>query len=158
MIPLLLRRMIEAVISDHHKRCRVFNSANISVTDSDNPSLTFDSERFDTDDMHSLTTNTGRLTCNDAGDYIIGASIIWAANATGFRTLRLELNSSTLIVGTAVQAVTTAAVVTRQSVCTLYRLVVGDYILVRVSQNSGGALNVTSVGDTSPEFYMIKVS
>ena len=50
-------------------RCK--NSTGQSLTSGANRLLTFDSEDFDTDSMHSTATNTGRITFNTAGIYIV---------------------------------------------------------------------------------------
>ena len=58
---------------------RVHNSANISVSDSTWTSMTFDSERYDTDSIHSTASNTSRLTCVTAGKYLIIATLFLVA-------------------------------------------------------------------------------
>jgi hypothetical protein len=51
---------------------RVFNSADITVPDSVNSFyLSFDSEHWDTDNIHDTTTNPTRLTAQTAGKYMI---------------------------------------------------------------------------------------
>ena len=75
---------------------RVFNSADITVPNM-NPgewtSLTFNSERWDTANLHETTTNSGRLKASVAGKYYIFANITWESPiASGLWGLRLQLN------------------------------------------------------------------
>jgi hypothetical protein len=59
---------------------RVFNSADITVPQL-NPgewtSLTFNSERWDSANLHETATNSGRLKAPVAGKYYIFANITW---------------------------------------------------------------------------------
>jgi hypothetical protein len=80
---------------------RVFNSADITVPNM-NPgewtSLTFNSERWDTANLHETTTNSGRLKASVAGKYYIFANITWESPiASGLWGLRLQLNGKTVI-------------------------------------------------------------
>ena len=132
---------------------RVYNSANISINDSTTTALTFDTERFDTDAIHSTSSNMGRLTCTQAGKYMITAHVRYATNSTGTRQTAIRLNGTTNI------AVDTRAGNTSSNICqvnitTIYNLAVGDYVEATAFQNSGGALNVEASSANSPEFGM----
>lgn len=132
---------------------RVFNSANISIPDSTNTTLTFDSERFDTDTIHSTSSNQGRLTATTAGVYIITGHVTWAANATGYREVFIKLNGTTTIAESTHNA--NVGATTHQSIATIYKLAAADYVELRVNQTSTAALNVTTNGNFSPEFAMM---
>ena len=59
---------------------RVFNSADVTVPNmkpGEWTSLTFNSERWDTADLHETATNSGRLKAPAAGKYYIFANITW---------------------------------------------------------------------------------
>lgn len=131
---------------------RVYNSANISIPNNAATALTFNSERWDTDGIHSTTTNTGRLTCVTAGIYSIFGHIRFAANATGIRSVFIRLNGTTII-GSQLNHQSSAAIA-ELSIVTHYVLAVGNYVELMVYQNSGGALSVDAVGNSSPEFGM----
>ncbi len=134
---------------------RVFNSANISIPDFAVTTLTFDSERFDTDAIHSATVNPGRLTARTAGKYVIVGHVAFATNAIGDRQVGIRLNGITDI---GVDSRRPISLFTTQfSVPAIYELSVNDYVELRVFQNSGGALNVVASGNISPEFSMMKV-
>lgn len=136
---------------------RVFNSAAITLTSGVGAVLTFDSERFDTGNLHSTVSNTSRLTAPITGLYLIGASVEFAANATGIRQFTLRLNGTTII-GVIDQVLSSAGGVTWLTTDTIYRLVAGDYVEVVAAQNSGGNLNVNASGNYSPEFWMFRLS
>jgi hypothetical protein len=130
---------------------RVFNDANISIAVSGLwTALTFNSERYDTDNMHSLTVNTGRLTSRRAAKYFITGHVEWAVSANLDRTIGIRLNGATRIGEHNTESFATYEVI--QSVATIYDLGVGDYVELFVFQNSGAALNVLVNPYHSPEF------
>lgn len=132
--------------------CRAYNNANISHSSSGSYQfLTFNSERKDTDTMHSTSSNTGRITATTAGFYEIGGCVEFASNATGLRGLEIRLNGSTVIVTTDVAAISGAG--TDLNVSTMYQLAAADYVELGAYQSSGGTLNVSAVGNYSPEFW-----
>lgn len=132
-------------------RCRVYNNANISHTTSGTQqALTFNSERYDTDTMHSTAVNTGRITFTTAGTYAVFANIEFASNATGYRSLEFRINGATFIASNVAQ--TNATQVTRMALYTEYVFSAGDYVECIANQSSGGALNIVANGNYSPEF------
>lgn len=151
--------VLEQGVYDAHRMpaARVYNNANISLTNSTNTALTFNTERFDTDTIHDLVTNTGRLTCKTAGVYHIIGQVEFAPNATGLRQLQIRVNGTTTIDGVILNQMGAGTQVIAK-VDTLYQLAVNDYVELMAFQSSGGALNVTSVANTSPEFMMVRVS
>lgn len=135
-------------------RCRLTNSADISVANSSSVSLTFDTEVFDSGAMHSTSTNTGRITVPTGGGgvYVVGGTVEFAANATGYRSIGIRLNGGNTITGH--RAITSSAsVTTRLSTSAIYSLAAGDYLELQVFQNSGGALNALALADYSPTFW-----
>ena len=139
------------------RSCRVFNSAAISLTSGVDTTLTFDSERWDTDTMHSTSSNTSRLIAKTSGKYFILANVAFAANVTGIRQLRLQVNGAgaSVIAGCYVPAVS-LAVDHRLVLATYYNMVANDYAEVIALQNSGGALDILVNSQETPEFMMIK--
>ena len=139
---------------------RVFNSADITVPNM-NPgewtSLTFNSERWDTANLHETTTNSGRLKASVVGKYYIFANITWESPiGSGLWGLRLQLNGKTVI---AEQSLPNTAAPFRISMAvgTLYALAAGDYVEAQVFQNSGNPLLIRSIPATSPEFGIAKL-
>jgi hypothetical protein len=115
--------------------------------------LTFDSERYDSAELHSTSTNPSRLTAQQAGNYLITGHVGFVAASSGVRGLWLRLNGTTYIAGLYVPAVEwpLSSVL---SVATLYHLAAGDYVELIVYQTSGGNLDVMALGNYTPEFAM----
>jgi hypothetical protein len=137
---------------------RVRNSANIShATSGTAQAVTFDTERFDTDSIHSTATNTSRLTCNTAGLYVISGCVRFASNVTGRRDLAIVLNGISTIAEDRRQTITDSGVATTLAISTIWKLAATDYVELHANQTSGGALNMLFVAAFSPEFGMTYV-
>ena len=137
---------------------RARNSAAIATNSGTATLMTLDSERWDTDTMHSTSTNTSRLTATTAGKYFISGSIEFASGfATGYRRAEIRLNGATVI---ASQDTTPPAnnsiTATRVTVSTHYNLAATDYVELLATQ-SAGTVNVNASANYSPEFSMVKV-
>lgn len=135
-------------------RFRVYNSLAEAIPNAAFTAATFDSERFDTNGMHSTSVNTGRATCQTAGAYLLGGGVEWAANATGVRAAALRINGTTFI-GTEAHMTRTDGGTAGSSTVTLYALAATDYVELLVYQSSGGSLNVNAASNYSPEFWGI---
>lgn len=134
----------------------VYNNAAISIPASTWTDLTFNSERYDTDSIHDTAVNSQRLTCKTAGIYIIMGAVTISANSVGTRTAAIHRNGTTYIAvdtrqnlggGDAVQVV----------VSVIASLSVGDYVTLRIYQNSAGALNVNFSSEYTPEFSIQRI-
>lgn len=138
-------------------QARVTNGSNIShATSGTRQFLTFANERFDSADLHSTSSNTGRLTAPITGLYLIGGHIIFASNATGRREASIRLNGTTFLEINNQPAVNGDD--TEMSVTTLYQFTAGDYVELGANQTSGGALDVRSLANISPEFWMVRLA
>lgn len=125
--------------------CRVFNSAVQNIPNTTETVITFDSERYDTDSMHSIAVNTGRITFNTAGVYAVTGVWTFAPGTVGTRELFIRLNatgrySALQTQNTALQGYLVAA--------TVDKFIVGDFIELRAFQNSGGGLNTIVASPT----------
>lgn len=123
--------------------CSVFNSTAISAATSGTAVLlTADSEFFDNSSIHSTSSQTSRLTMATTGRYLTIATVAFQANATGNRQLDLYVNGVALpggiLIDNAGASNSTGLVMARAP-----RLVAGDYIELKATQRSGGALDVT---------------
>jgi hypothetical protein len=145
-------------LHDNMPSCRVYNSVNISIANNTDTALTFDSERWDSELMHSVSSNQGRITIVTPGKYLVIAQVDWATGTgTNPRKVWIRKNGTT-VVGQGLQPNESSGGVATQNVVTLVNLVAGDYLEVLVRQTSGGALNVLASADFSPEFMAMKVS
>lgn len=131
--------------------CRVHRTTDQSIPDATVTAVTFNSETYDTDTMHSTASNTSRITFTTAGIYLVTASVYWPPNATGLRTVHIRKNGSTYL---AIDQRPTAgaAFSTAMSTSTSDSFAAGDYVECVVWQNSGGALNVETGNFYSPIF------
>jgi len=136
---------------------RVYNSTAIPLSTSGTwYNLTFNSERFDTDNIHSTASNTDRLTCSTAGVYLIIGSVRFASNANGDRLLSIVLNGTTTLAMETTRAASGNP--TTMTVSAIYQLNVGDYVTLSAQQTSGGSLNIEAAGNYSPEFMMVRLA
>jgi hypothetical protein len=66
------------------------NSTAQSIPNATSTNLTFDTNAFDSDGLHSTTTHTDRLTAPVAGTYVVSAWSKWGPNSTGTRTMEID--------------------------------------------------------------------
>lgn len=135
--------------------CRVYHSVNQAITTATFTALAFNSERFDTDAIHSTVTNNSWLTCTVAGKYLITGQYAFAANATGLRIISIRLNGATYIAEASFAPV--SGTETEVFLTTVYDLAVGDYVELIAYQTSGGNLNVEAIAQTGPVFTMMRL-
>jgi hypothetical protein len=144
-----------AELGGYVEGARVYNSLFQTIATATWTAITFDSERYDTDSIHSTVSNTSRLTCQTDGKYIISGNVAWVAQATGDRRLEIYLNGSTTIAREGGNVPGGSAFV--QSITTIYNLSATDYVELRVLQTTGGNLNVLAIGNYSPEFSIQRI-
>lgn len=132
--------------------CRVYNSVNISIPDATETSVTFDTERHDTSSMHSLVSDTNRITFPATGvyrfhfrgnlvagtDFVAAYAVLQASSGTNLdKDQRLPtqfLNASFHLGGD-------------------YLMAAGDWVQVRIYQDNTAnvARNLLAAGNVSPE-------
>lgn len=109
------------------------------------PAVGLDAEDFDRDGMHNPATNNSRIVFNTAGRYRVTARHSWDANATGFRSIQVRINSAGSDSGGTELARAmypgSATIYTSGEVHTTGYFDVGDYVEYFVYQNSGTTLN-----------------
>lgn len=114
-----------------------------SIADNTLTNVAFDaSDLYDTDIMHDPVTNNDRIVCNTAGKYLFTPLAVFASNATGLRLCALYLNGSVLWIYDRQTAISGASTVLGRSM--IIPMVVSDYVVMKVLQTSGGALNLSS--------------
>ena len=128
---------------------RVYHGGATTIGNGSIGTLSFTSERYDTDSIHNTSTNAGRLTAQTAGIYSISGNVEWASSPTS-GLIRILLNGATIIAASRV----VSADYRIMSITTYYDLALADYVELQVLQNSGGDLNINSTGNYSPEFMM----
>lgn len=131
--------------------CVLLRTATQSINDATDTAVTFPSgsvtEVLDTNAFHGTGSNTDRITIPTGGDawYDIGASVEFAANATGHRQMWLSVGG-TEIPGSRVTTAAYATVNNRLSVTLPYLLSAGDIVRLNVRQSSTGSLNLAADG------------
>ena len=140
------------------KSCRVHHSADQTLPTGTVVFSAFDTEVWDTDDIHDIETNNTRLTCKTAGKYMIAGGGQFVANATGRRHAQIKLNGTTVIAGQHFQAVTDSGGVTSLTIGTIYNLAVNDYVELGFYQASGGDLDLQGGQVYSPWFSMARIA
>src|SRR5262245_14701541 len=134
---------------------RVYRTTPQALTTAVAGAITFDAERFDTDNIHDLVTNPGRLTCRTAGKYLIFGAIDIAASAGGAsRRASLLVNGSPIAVQRAHFSAADPAFI---AIASVWDMAVGDYAELYGYQDSGGNLNVEVNNWYSPEFGMVRI-
>ena len=117
-----------------------------TISNNTDTMLPFSAELYDTDSMHSTSTNTSRITipAGKGGYYEMRWSCIWASNTSGNRRVRLVKNGSIYELG---PVLTVAGVgLTMISNSSVVSTSAGDYWELQVFQDSGGSLNTGGAG------------
>jgi len=125
--------------------CSVYQTANTNMpTSGTYVQMLFDTENYDTDTMHSTSTNPGRITINTAGIYLVTWGVGFASNATGYRLGDVRLNAAGVIGGgTSIDICRANAIsgaVSQIDSSFMYRFSAGDHFEIQAAQTSGGAL------------------
>jgi len=122
--------------------CSIYNSASLSPANATDTMLTFDTNDFDTNSFHSTSVNNGRVTIPTgyAGKYLINYAARAVANSTGYRTLTIYKNGTSLV--QLMDQVANGSVTSYPTRSIILNLAAGDYLTFYYYQNSGGALTV----------------
>jgi len=135
--------------------CFLYNSSSISVASGAQTVLTFNSESYDTDNFHSTSSNTGRITIpsGKGGKYIIGGQAsIQDSNNAKFVLTQINGGSTFAVAQEPLSTPSNTWYVTWSS---LYNLSVGDYVEQLVEQNSGSSRQVYGGSPQDYNFYCI---
>lgn len=137
--------------------CRVNHNTTQSINDNTETALVFNSERYDTDSMHSTSSNTSRITFNTAGLYVVGGTAALVNGSADWVrvSLGIRLNGTTSLGFQTVSDQNGSSHNPHISNVTTYKFAVNDYVeLTMLHDNtSNAARNVVSAGNSSPEFW-----
>jgi hypothetical protein len=130
-------------------RSCAFQSADLSTTSGTWTLIPLVGEQYDTDSMHSTTTNTSRIYINTSGLYLLSVYARWndsAVTASGRRSLNLRANSGGLVGGgtsiTTLSIAPTAGADTFISRAWDQPCTAGDYLELFTYHNQNAALTV----------------
>jgi len=151
--------IVPPVVPSRGYTARAYHSSDITIPDNVwTPVTTLDSERWDDGVVHSVVANTGRLTCQSAGKYIITGGIEWAIDDTsGHRGLAIILNGTTQIAATMTNA-GSYGYNAQSTVGTIYQLEADDYVELCVFQSTPGTHDLVASAQRSPELSMVKTT
>jgi hypothetical protein len=132
--------------------CSIYKSGNVTIADSTETLMTFNSEAWDTDGFHSTVTNTGRITIptGKGGKYLVVIRQYIQSNSSGQRLTRLQKNGS---VDWTFTNPPVSGGVTVLTVSLIMSLVATDYISYNVLQTSGGSLDY--IGGTEGSNFQV---
>jgi bifunctional N-acetylglucosamine-1-phosphate-uridyltransferase/glucosamine-1-phosphate-acetyltransferase GlmU-like protein len=131
--------------------CRIYHSSSTTVTDTVTTTVNFDSERFDSSDMHDTSTNNERITIKSPGKYLLSANVSWAASAGGIQTLAIQEVGGNIIASNT--EIGTTLNIT--SVATIWDCEVNDEFYITAFSNTGSNTTISSTSNYSPEFSAI---
>ncbi|MFF1776957.1 hypothetical protein [Streptomyces virginiae] len=127
-------------------RCGVYAATGVACASGTSTLVTFDSESWDTDAMHSTATDTSRITINTSGQYLVTFYGRFPSNATGYRQLNFRKNSNgNPSGGSTMSTIALAAVNGAQTfVSRTFELncLSGEYFELFATQNSGVSLTL----------------
>lgn len=121
--------------------CNAYDSGVTSVGNATWTVLDADSERWDTDGMHSLVTNTSRITIQTTGKYEASAMAEYATGGTGLgRGIRFLVNGTTTYYAQIVHGPT--GVPARVQGSRRIELTAGDHLQTQAWHDIGSTQNV----------------
>ena len=139
---------------------RVYNNADQATTQNNWRTLTFNSERWDGNSMHSTSSNTSRLTvpASGGGVYLIGANVTLKttdlAGSDYYHGLRLLVNGASIVAQTGPTQTVADSYDLALQVQALNALSATDYVEVQVFTDAPDLL-VMVAASYSPEFWAI---
>lgn len=130
---------------------RVYSSVSLALAADTATMVSFDTERYDTSNIHSLTSTSSRLTAPATGIYLITANIARSQTDNSIILVDIVLNGSTIIGSVRRSGATT----TVTCVEALYPLNRDDYVELRIQHSVAATFQY--LPQYSPEFAMSRV-
>ena len=122
------------------RACAYASATTTTLTSGVFADITFDAEDYDSDGIHSTTTNPSRLTIQTPGSYLVTCGVNFGNNGSGTgRALSLKKNGTEV----GYQFAANVALTLRFGMTTIVNnLVAGDYLTLAAYQNSGANLSL----------------
>lgn len=116
--------------------------------------ITFDTDTFDTDAIHDVSTNNTRFTvpAGKAGKWSFTTTVAIASGGGTLRQIRYGINGTVFNI-TSITPISGDS--THFSRTDIFSLSVADYVEVGTYQDSGGALNCLATNNTTAAFYYL---
>ena len=131
------------------------SNATQSISNNTATAITFNSEVLDTNNFHSTSSNTSRMTIPAAyaGKYMVVGQIFVQNNGNGTRRLEIYKNGSSFA---RTQNFADASEQGYLNINTTMSLAVSDYVELYVFQNSGSTLSI--YGGTAPQLGWFNIT
>ncbi|KKL69544.1 hypothetical protein LCGC14_2113900 [marine sediment metagenome] len=125
-----------------------------TITTSTWTALTFDTDTWDTDNIHDTSSNTERLTATTAGKYLIVGAASFAADATNnLRAISVRQDGTTFLTQNFYSPIQGGSFDTKMNVTLIVDLAATEYVELMVFHDKGSDLD-TLGGHT---FAMLKI-
>lgn len=129
--------------------CRVYHNTTQSAGTGGYTTMTFNSERFDTDTMHDTATNPTRITIKTAGLYVLHGNVDMNTGTTSERIIQFLING-VMELALDRRGPNPSGGNNILQTSTLWKFAVNDYVELRVYQASGAPVTVVA---SSAGFY-----
>ena len=135
------------------KGVKAYLSANNSISNNSATTPTVWTESYDVGAFHDGSTNTDRFTFGQTGYFVISVQQEWAADAVGYREMRVthtdtsNSNATNVILRDRMDGSSSATISSAST--TFYVDDAADYVTIQLYQNSGAALNAIGNNDDS---------
>ena len=136
---------------------RVSQSATVQFANNTETCLNFNTQTsvYPTS-MHSTTTNSSRLTAPSSGMYLVSGHVLWNTfSSAGMRQVVIYKNDATIIAADTRPAGVANAL--WHSIATVYPLNSGDWVTLRVVQDSGSTGSIIATSEGGQQFTLTKV-
>ncbi len=122
-------------------KVRAQRGTDISISDITTTTITWDTEIFDTAEMHNPGgPNPTRITFPTSGYYLVMLSIAWDNSTNGIRIITIKDDAGSAVVNTAIAAITGTKEV--MQCFSIQYFESGDFIEATVYHSHGSALKV----------------
>jgi hypothetical protein len=130
-------------------------STSQTITTSTQTKVIFDEVDSDGWNCWDVSPNPTRLTAPLTGRYIITGNVAFEAASSGHRAINILKNNTLELARSDFNPVSNSVDTHSTVTCHAVSLTKGDYVELRVWQNSGSDLNILDSGDHNPRFSLI---
>lgn len=130
-------------------------STSQTITTSTQTKVIFDEVDSDGWNCWDVSPNPTRLTAPLTGRYIITGNVAFEADSAGHRAINILKNNTVELARSDFSPVSNSIDTHSNVTCHAVTLTKGDYVELRVWQNSGNDLDILDSGDHSPRFSLI---
>jgi hypothetical protein len=132
-----------------------YRSTAQTITTSTQTKVEFDTVDSDGWNCWDLSPNPTRLTVPVTGRYIITGNVAFEASASGHRAINILKNNTLELARSDFNPVSNSIDTHSTVTCHAVSLTKGDYVELRVWQNSGSDLDIMNTGDHNPKMSLI---